>query len=118
MSMRSARLRLRLEIGEHGIAGSVENPPAAFGDEVVSHEAIGGKPPQRSLRPRQPAGSSRNIGRKNRRDLAFMKTSREKKPAAAECRQKFPGATMAYAYRASADQAASKNSTPSGFDGR
>lgn len=61
---------------EHGIAGGVEDAAAALGDEVVGHLAIGGKPPQRLLLilGHQSAVAG-NIGRKNRRDLAFHQGS-------------------------------------------
>ncbi len=60
------------KFGEHGITRGVEDPAAAFGDEIVGHLAIGRQPAQRLLfvLGNQSAVAG-NIGRKNRRDLAF-----------------------------------------------
>ena len=63
------------EFGEHGVAGSIENTAAAFGNEIVGHLTIGREPPQRLLFVLgNQAAVAGNIGRKNRRDLAFHKT--------------------------------------------
>ena len=84
------------KFGEHGIARGVENAAAAFGDEVVGHLTIGREPPQRFLFVLgNQSGVAGNIGRKNRRDLAFHEGQPRTTSAAAECRQKFPGATIA-----------------------
>jgi len=75
------------KFGEHGIARGVENPAAALGDEIVGHQPIGGEPPQRFLfvLGNQSAVSG-NIGRKNRRDLAFH----ESEPRTTICRRRMP----------------------------
>jgi hypothetical protein len=33
------------KLGKDRVTGSVENPPAGAGDEIVHHRAIGGEPP-------------------------------------------------------------------------
>ena len=60
------------KFGEHGIARGVENPAAGFGDEIVGDRTVGRQTPQRLLfvLGNQSAVAG-NIGRKNRRDLAF-----------------------------------------------
>ena len=79
---------------EDGVAGGIEDAAAAFGDEIVGHLPVGRQPPQRFLfvLGNQSAVAG-NIGRKNRRDLAFHESQPRTTSAAAECRQKFPGAT-------------------------
>ena len=60
------------KFGQHRIAGGVENAAAGLGDEIVGDGSIGSQTPQRLLfvLGDQPAVAG-NIGRKNRRDLAF-----------------------------------------------
>ena len=72
---------------QHGIAGGVEDAPAAFGDEIVGHRPVGGQTPQRLLLVLgdQP-GVAGNIGRKNRRDLAFHRRTAPDQNPPAECR--------------------------------
>jgi hypothetical protein len=60
------------KFGQDGIACGIENAAAISGDEVVRHLSVGCEAPQRFLfvLGDQP-GVAGNIGRKNRRDLAF-----------------------------------------------
>ena len=60
------------EFGEDGIACGIENAAAALGDEIVGHLTVGRQATQRLLFVLgNQSGVAGNIGRKNRRDLAF-----------------------------------------------
>jgi hypothetical protein len=60
------------KFGKNGITGGIENAAAAFSDEIVGHLTVGRQPPQRFLFVLgNKTAIAGNIGRKNRRDLAF-----------------------------------------------
>jgi hypothetical protein len=66
------RFHCAWKFGQNGIAGGVENTPSRPRDEIVGDGAVGGKPPQRLLLVLgDQSRIAGNIGRKNRRDLAF-----------------------------------------------
>jgi hypothetical protein len=88
------------KFGEHRIPGRIENAAAALGDEIIGHQAIGREPPQRFLLVlRYQSAVAGNIGRKNRRDLAFHENSPGQISAPEQCRQTFPDATMRFRAR-------------------
>src|SRR3984885_1933101 len=60
------------KFGENGVTGGVENPAAGSRDKIIGDRPVGGQTPQRLLLVlgNQTAVTG-NIGRKNRRDLAF-----------------------------------------------
>ena len=108
------------KFGEDGVTCGVEDPAAALGDEIVGHLTIGRQPAQRLLfvLGNQSAVAG-NIGRKNCRDLAFHENSLGQKYAPAECRQNFPGATIAVSSVVGArSQPESAKKRPSRCDGR
>ncbi len=60
------------KLREHRIARRVEDPPSRLDDEVVGDRAVGRQPAQRLfLVLGDQSAVAGNIGRKNRRDLAF-----------------------------------------------
>jgi hypothetical protein len=75
------------KFGENGVAGGVENTAAGFRDEIVGDGTVGRQTTQRLLfvLGHQTAVAG-NIGRKNRRDLAFH----ESRPRATVYRGSMP----------------------------
>ena len=70
------------KFGEHGVASGIENAAAALGDEIVGHLTVGRQPTQRLLFVLgNQSGVAGNIGRKNRRDLAFHEKQPRTTPA-------------------------------------